>query len=71
MKLNKTDSFKINCNDKSSKYRNNQAWTNQYYSRHGKSLILSECIEIKEGFFKRCFYAIVIVLRHINIKLNK
>ena len=28
-------------------------------------------LEIKEGFFTKCFYAIVILVRHIKIKLNK
>ena len=28
-------------------------------------------LEVKEGFFTKCFYAIVILVRHINIKLNK
>ncbi len=70
MELQK-QTFKFNINDKKSLYNRHQSFNTAYYTKHSKALILSEFIEIKEGFFNKCFYGSLILIRYIYKKLTK
>ena len=58
--------MKLNINNSNSKYANNLAFNSQYYSRHAKGLTISEGIQIKKGFFNKCFYAVLIVIKKLT-----
>ena len=62
--LNKMN-FKININDKKSKYNKNETFTNLYYTKHGKGLIISELIKVETNPVKRFFIGLKLILRHL------
>lgn len=57
--------MKININDKKSYYNNNMSLTDFYYTRFGKGLIVSELIEIEQGFFNRIFTGFKLVIKYL------
>ena len=57
--------FKININDKNSKYNKNETFTNLYYTKHAKALIITELIKVETNPIKKIFIGLKLILRHL------